>query len=86
VTELARALVDQLGPDGLADLAARLAPYLSAAPAAEWMDAKAAARHLGMSVASLHQLTRRRAVPFVQDNPGTKCWFRRSELDEWRCK
>jgi hypothetical protein len=49
-----------------------------------WMNAKAAAAYLGSTVTALHKLTAARLIPFHQDGPGCKLWFKRSELDEWR--
>jgi excisionase family DNA binding protein len=49
-----------------------------------WMDSKQAAAYLSLTVAALHRVTARREVPFHQDRPGGKCWFKRSELDAWR--
>lgn len=48
-----------------------------------WMTTKEAADYLGRSVSSIHKLTAARAIPFEQDAPGGKCWFLKSELDEW---
>jgi excisionase family DNA binding protein len=87
MSDLARALVAALDPDDLAVLARMLAPYLPApAPAVEdrWLDTRQAAEHLGVSVHALHRLTAARSVPFRQDAPGGRCYFRRSELDAWR--
>jgi Helix-turn-helix domain len=88
MTALVRALLDELEPDDLDALAellaSRLAIRLSTAPDNGWLDTKAAAAHLGISVHALHRLTADRTVPFHQDRPGARCWFRRSELDEWR--
>ena len=83
---LARALLDELGPDDLAELAERLQPFLRRpdAGADEWLDSKRAAAHLGVSLHALHRLTASRDVPFRQDRPGGRCYFRRSELDDWR--
>ena len=84
---LALALVEALDDEALVQLAARLAPYLpQPAPAVEdrWMDAGEAAAYLGLSRNALHKLTAARTVPFEQDAPGGKCWFKRSELDAWR--
>ena len=74
-------------PEALAELAEALAPLIrETAPAPDgWMDAKAAAGHLGLpSVNALHKLTAARLIPFEQEVRGGKCWFRRSELDAWR--
>ncbi len=84
---LADALVRELSDDALAVLAERLRPWLAPSPAPEpdgWLTTAGAAAYLGLSVGALHRLTAARRVPFEQDAPGAKCWFRRSELDRWR--
>ena len=30
------------------------------------------------------RMTAERRIPFSQDRPGARCWFRRSDLDRWR--
>ena len=48
----------------------------------DWCNIKAAAAHLGMSVAFLRKAVRLRKVPFAR--AGTKALrFRRSDLDRW---
>ena len=86
MSALARALLDDLEPDDLAELARRLAPFLPAPPveAGGWLTTAQAAEHLGISVHALHRLTAARTVPFHQDGPGARCFFRRSDLDAWR--
>lgn len=89
VTPLARAILDELAGDAgaLAELAAVLAPYLpaqAAAPEDAWMDSAEAARYLSLSKAALHRLTAQRVIPFEQDAPNAKLWFKRAELDTWR--
>jgi excisionase family DNA binding protein len=82
-----RALLDDLDPDDLRELAERLAPYLPRPTPSDvdrWLTTKQAAEHLGMSVGALHRLTAERAIPFEQSGPGAKCYFKRSDLDEWR--
>jgi Helix-turn-helix domain len=83
---LTRALLAELGPEDLAELAERLAPYLRLPSATEdkWLDSKAAAEHLGISLHALHRLTSARTIPFSQERPGGRCYFRRSDLDAWR--
>lgn len=49
-----------------------------------WMDTKKTSAYLGLPLSTLHRLTAARTIPFEQDGPGCKCWFKRSELDEWR--
>jgi len=90
IAELARAVPASLDDAALDSLADRLAPRLArrfvavARPENEWLTARAAAKHLGISVTALHKLTSSRMIPFEQDGPGCKLWFRRAELDAWR--
>jgi excisionase family DNA binding protein len=87
VSSVARALLAELGPEELAELAERLRPYLPAQDGAAedgWLDTKAAAAYLGISTHALHRLTAERRVPFAQDRPGARCYFRPSDLDAWR--
>jgi excisionase family DNA binding protein len=87
---LGRTLVDELDDEALDALAERLAPRLASklTPATTtadgWLDTKQAAIYVGLSSHALHKLTAAREIPFEQDGPGCKCWFRRSELDAWR--
>ena len=84
--ERARA-VEQVMKGAFVDaVAAAIISRLPAMPGAAegWMTTVQAARYLGLSVAALHRLTSSRAVPFVQDGPGAKCWFKASDLDSWR--
>jgi hypothetical protein len=87
VSPLAAALFEALGEAELRELALRLEPFLTpvVGKTDEWMDSRAAAEYLGFpSVHVLHKLTSARTIPFHQDGPGCKCWFKRSELDAWR--
>jgi excisionase family DNA binding protein len=87
MSHLAAALIAQLDDHALADLAARLAPFLPQPEPADqdrWLTTRQAAEYLGITPNALHKLTAARAIPFEQDGPGAKCWFRRSELDAWR--
>jgi excisionase family DNA binding protein len=88
VTPLARALLDELSEADLRALAERLRPFLSNQDTAEdgWLTARDAAAYVGLSVHALHRLTAERSIPFHQDGPGCKLWFRRSELDQWRSR
>jgi hypothetical protein len=86
---LAHALLAELDEDtldALADrLASRLARRLASPPAPDgWIDAKGAASYLSMSRHAVHKLTAARAIPFEQDAPRCKLWFKRSDLDAWR--
>jgi hypothetical protein len=88
LSAIAAALLNDLGPEHLAVLAERLAPYLTtAAPAEdEWMDTKEAAAYLGLTVKALHHKTAAGLIPCHResDAKGAKCWFLKSELDAWR--
>jgi hypothetical protein len=94
VNPLAVALVDALDDAALDTLADRLAPLLAERLGEqrddEWMDARGAARYLGLTLSALHRLTTREArakpggIPAHQDMPGARLWFLRSELDQWR--
>ena len=62
----------------------RLAPLLPNAGAGEWMTTAQAAAYLGLTTTALHKLTSARLVPFSQEKPGARCYFKRSDLDSWR--
>jgi hypothetical protein len=49
-----------------------------------WLNAREAAAYVGLTLNALHKHTAARTIPFEQDGPGCKLWFRRSELDRWR--
>jgi excisionase family DNA binding protein len=49
-----------------------------------WITSREASAYLGLTLSALHRLTATRAIPFEQDVPGGKCWFRRGDLDTWR--
>ena len=90
MSDLARALLAEIDEDALDALVQRLAPLLREQLALTgprddgWLDARQAAVYVGLSSHALHKLTAQRAIPFEQDGPGCKCWFKRSELDAWR--
>jgi excisionase family DNA binding protein len=47
----------------------------------EWMGIETAARYLDCSVERLRKLQGRRQLPFHQEAPGCRVFFRRSDLD-----
>lgn len=49
-----------------------------------WMDAKQAAVHLGVHVDTIRRHAASGLIPSHQDGPGSKHYFRRSDLDRWR--
>jgi excisionase family DNA binding protein len=51
-----------------------------------WLDSRRAAEYLGITLAALHRLTAARRIPFVQDGPNCRCWFKRDQLDVWRAR
>jgi excisionase family DNA binding protein len=86
---LVSALLDELDDDSLDALAERLAPRLESRLSSQsepdaWMTTNEAAAYLGMTANALHKLTASRTIPFAQDEPGARCYFKRSELDRWR--
>lgn len=51
----------------------------------EWLDTRRAAEYLGIGRDSLRRLAAERAIPTEQAGAGRKLYFRRSDLDHWRC-
>ena len=87
VEPLVRAVLDALDDAALDLLAAKVARRLGpqSVPLNDgWIDAKQAAAYLGTTLSSLWKLTAAHEIPFSQDGPGCKCWFKRSQLDAWR--
>ncbi len=65
-------------------IAARLAgPRVSQKD--EWLDTRRAAEYLGIHRDSLRRLAAERAIPTEQAGAGCKLYFKRSDLDAWRC-
>jgi hypothetical protein len=50
----------------------------------QWLDARAAADHLGINCGTLRKVAAQRAIPTQQEGPRCKLYFRRDELDDWR--
>jgi hypothetical protein len=74
-------------PQALDTLAEHLAPRIADRPPAQqdgWLDTTGAAEYAGLSLPAIHKHTAARTIPFEQDGPGCRCWFKRSELDAWR--
>lgn len=83
MSALARALLAELGPDDLAELAELLRPFLGSADDG-WLGTREAAKYAGCSVPSLRYAMSRGEVEFEQHVAGGKAYFRRSALDRWR--
>jgi hypothetical protein len=83
VSDLACALLAELGPDDLAELAERLKPYLVAVDDG-WLGTREAAAYAGCTVHALRHAMKRGEVEFEQHLPGGKVYFRRSWLNRWR--
>lgn len=82
-------LVFELPEDVLDELAERVAARVVARlertqGGDRWLDSRQAADYLGVSLNALHKATAARTIPFEQDGPGAKLFFRRAELDAWR--
>ncbi len=73
----------------LADLVAdRIATRLAGPRASEkdeWLDTRRAAEYVGIHRDSLRRLAAERAIPTEQAGAGCKLYFKRSDLDAWRC-
>jgi len=69
-------------------VAARVVAQIGASqnPPDRWLDSTDAAAYLGMTRNALHKLTQRQAIPFCQDAPNSKLYFRVADLDHWRLK
>ena len=89
-TRLLDVVFAELDDDDLDRLAELLAPRLAgrvtstAGQPDGWLDSTQAAAYVGISRTALHKATAARSIPFEQDGPGCKCWFKRSNLDAWR--
>lgn len=62
-------------------VAARLGPQ---AMDDGWMTSAKAADYLAVPISTVRKLTAAGSIPFAQDVPGGRCYFKRSELDRWR--
>lgn len=51
----------------------------------DWLDTRHAAEYLGISRDSVRRLAAEGSIPTEQAGVGCKLYFRRSELDRWRC-
>jgi excisionase family DNA binding protein len=87
-SSLAYAVLDALRSDDVAldELRALISVEEPSPPDTDaWMTAREAATYLGFaSVHPLHKLTAERSIPFAQDGPGCRLFFKRSDLDAWR--
>jgi len=83
VSALGRALLQELGPDDLAELARLLEPFLQP-PDDGWLSVKAAAAYAGCTIPALRHAMRTGVVRYSQGTDGGRVYLRRSELDRWR--
>jgi excisionase family DNA binding protein len=62
-------------------------PPVDAAPAVEpwpeWMNAQTASGYLDITVERLRKLKERGRIPFYQEGPGCRVFFKRTDLDAW---
>jgi excisionase family DNA binding protein len=80
VSDLARALLDELAGDPVA--LERLRELVDDGRGPEpWVDVGQAAEHLGCKRQRIYDLVHQRAIPHRKD--GSRLLFRRSELDDW---
>jgi excisionase family DNA binding protein len=79
-------LADAMTIEALADvLAEKVAARLPRWQVEDgWMTSAMAADYLAVPLSTLRKLTAAGSIPFTQDIPGGRCYFKRSELDQWR--
>ena len=83
MSSLARALLAELGPDDLAELAEALRPYLASDDG--WLGVKDAAAYAGCTVPALRHAIKRDEVEYEQQaGRGGKVYLRKSALNRWR--
>jgi excisionase family DNA binding protein len=71
--------------DRLADqVAERVIERLGSGQHDAWLDTQQAATYLGCHPDTLRKLSAKGAIPYEQERPHAKLYFRRSELDRWR--
>lgn len=84
-TTISEAFVKGLSDADLASLAERLSPHLNERPSSDrWLDARDAAAYLGIAYGTVRQYASERSIPFHQERPQARLWFKASELDAWR--
>jgi hypothetical protein len=83
---VASAVIADLDAADLAELARLLGLAEAAADTDDdrWLNSGDAAAYLGITANALHKLTAARALPFEQEAPGCKCYFRKAALDAYR--
>lgn len=84
----ANPLLDQLLAELAGLVAAKVATLLTtpeSEAAGDWMDTRRAAEYLGIHRDSLRRLAADGTIPAEQAAAGCKLFFRRSDLDTWRC-
>ena len=79
VAELIRAVASLAADAALAEL--RSSGESTTWP--RWMSVETAAQYLDISVERLRKLVARGRIPFVQEGPGCRVFFDRTELDAW---
>jgi excisionase family DNA binding protein len=52
-------------------------------PWPEWMSAETAARYLDITVERIRKLKERGRIPYHQEGPGCRVFFKRTDLDAW---
>lgn len=80
-TSIDPAVIDALAEVVADKVAARL-PQEAAEDG--WMTSEEAASYLAVPISTLRKLTAAGSIPFSQDVPGGRCYFKRAELDRWR--
>jgi excisionase family DNA binding protein len=86
--EIGNPILDQLVAQ-LADLVAERVAARLVRPRGvaedEWLDTRRAAEYLGIHRDNVRRLAAEGTIPAEQESAGCKLYFRRSDLDAWRC-
>ena len=88
VGEPCKAIIEQLLGELAELVAARVAERLMLPrqeEADQWLDTRRAAEYLGIHRDSLRRLAAEGTIPTEQVGAGCKLYFRRTDLDSWRC-
>jgi excisionase family DNA binding protein len=78
-------IIDQIAERVADKIASQLRPTESPA-ADQWLDSNDAANYLGISRHSVRRLAAEGSLPTEQAGTNCKLYFRRSDLDSWRCR
>lgn len=83
--ELLDVIIDQLA-ERVADRIVSQIRMADTSAVDQWLDSTGAADYLGISRHSVRRLVAEGSLPTEQAGANCKLYFRRSDLDSWRCR